>query len=52
MKSKEFGIWILLFYDRGPCHKETIQLNYRENQWTDFYIIETSAMKELYCDYY
>ena len=32
---------------RVPCHAETSPLICRISQWTGFYMIETSAMKEL-----
>ena len=35
------------FYDGGPYHIETSLLIYRANQWTIFYMIGTSVMKEL-----
>ena len=34
-------------WDRGPCHIETSPLICRANQWTGFYMIRTSVMKEL-----
>ena len=36
-----------LFYHSGPYHIETRILICRANQWTGFYMIGTSAMKEL-----
>ena len=36
-----------LFYDRSPYHLETSPLTCRANQWTVFYMIGTSIMKEL-----
>ena len=35
------------FYDGGPYHIEASPLICRENQWTGFYMIGTSFMKEL-----
>ena len=35
------------FYDRGSYHIETSQLICRANQWTGFFMTETSTMKEL-----
>ena len=35
------------FHDRGPYHIETSTSICRANQWTGFYIIGTSVMKEL-----
>ena len=35
------------FYDGGPFHIETSALIYSSNQWTGFYMIGTSVMKEL-----
>ena len=37
----------LTFHDRGPNHKETSPQICRANQWTGFYTIEASIMKEL-----
>ena len=34
-------------YIGGPYHTETSPLIWRENQWTGFYMTETSVMKEL-----
>ena len=37
-----------LTHDEGPYHAETsLLLIYRANQWTGFYMIGTSAKKEL-----
>ena len=36
-----------LFRDGGPYHRETSPLIYIANQWTGFYMILTSVMKEL-----
>ena len=36
-----------LFHDEGHYHIETSPLICRENQWTGFYMIGTSVMKEL-----
>ena len=36
-----------LFHDGGPYHIETSPLIYRANQWTIFYVIGASIMKEL-----
>ena len=35
------------FYDGGPYHIETSPLICRANQWTGFYMIGTSTIKEL-----
>ena len=35
------------FLDRGPYHIETSPLICKANQWTGFYMIRTSVMKEL-----
>ena len=35
------------FYDGGRYHIETSPLIYRANQWTGFYMITVSVMKEL-----
>ena len=43
-------IGIILFYlahDGGPYHIGTNTLLYRADQWTGFYMIRTSVMKEL-----
>ena len=40
----------LTFHDGGPYHIETSPLIYRANQWTDFYMIGTTVMKELTID--
>ena len=37
----------LLFHDGGRYHIETSRLICRANQWTGFYMITASAMKEL-----
>ena len=39
-----------LFHDGGSYHIETSPLICRANQWTGFYMIGTSAMKELNTD--
>ena len=36
-----------LFHDKGLCHIETSPLICFVNQWTGFYMIETTVMKEL-----
>ena len=36
-----------LFHDGGRYHTETSPLIYIANQWTGFYVISASAMKEL-----
>ena len=36
-----------LFHDGGPYHIETSPLIFSANQWTDFYIIANSVMKEV-----
>ena len=41
------GPVIYLFHDGDPYHKETSPLICRENQWGSFYMVGTSAMKEL-----
>ena len=35
-----------LFHEGGPYHIETIPFICRANQWTGFYMIGTSVMKE------
>ena len=40
-------IYYQLFHDEGPYHIETSPLSCRVNQWTGFYMIRTSVMKEL-----
>ena len=40
-------IFFKLFYDGWPYHTETSPLICRANQWTSFYMIGTSVMKEL-----
>ena len=40
-------ILLKLFHEGGPCHIETGPMICRANQWTDFYMIGTSVMKEL-----
>ena len=47
--SKKFAIVnsFKYFHDGGPYHIETSPLIYKANQWTGFYIIGTSVMKEL-----
>ena len=37
----------LIFHDGGPYHIEASPLVCPPNQWTDFYIIRTSVVKEL-----
>ena len=37
----------LLIHDGGPYHKGTRPLIYRANQWTGFFMMGTSVMKEL-----
>ena len=39
--------FIKLFHDRGPYHIETSLLISLFNQWTVFYMIVTSVIKEL-----
>ena len=34
------------FHGGGPCHIETSPLICRANQWTGFYMIETSVVKD------
>ena len=36
-----------LFHEGGPYHIEKTPLIYRANQWTGFYMIGTSVIKEL-----
>ena len=36
-----------LFHGGGHCHIETSPLICKANQWTDFYMITDSVMKEL-----
>ena len=46
------GFWICVasfFHDGRHYHIETAALICKSNQWTGFYIIETSLMKELSC---
>ena len=43
--------YIHLFHDGGPYHIETSRLICRANQWTSFYKIRTSVMKELNAKY-
>ena len=38
---------VYIFHDGGSYHIETSPLIYSANQWTDFYIIGVSVMKEL-----
>ena len=38
-----------LFHPRGPYHIETSALICSANQWTCFYMITASVMKELHC---
>ena len=38
---------LILFHDRGSYHIETSSMIYFANQWTGFYVIGTSVMKEL-----
>ena len=38
---------ISLFHEGGPYHIEASPLIYRANQWTGFYMIWTSLLKEL-----
>ena len=38
---------VSLFYDGDPYHTETSPMNCSANQWTGFYLIGTSVMKEL-----
>ena len=47
MVEDDFSICFWLFHDGGRYHKETSPLIYSENQWTGFYMITASAMKEL-----
>ena len=37
---------VLCFHDGGPYHIETSSLIRNANQWTGFYMIGTSIMKE------
>ena len=41
-----------LFHDRGRYHIETSPLICSANQWTGFYMIETTVMNDLNCDNY
>ena len=41
------SFYLSLFHDESPCHIETSPLICSANQWTGFYMIENSAMKEL-----
>ena len=45
--SKNVYYWYQLFYDEGLYHIETSPSIYRANQWTGFYMIGVSVMKEL-----
>ena len=40
-------VWVLTFHDGGPCNIETSLLICNAKQWAGFYIIGTTAMKEL-----
>ena len=42
--EKNFQIY---FSDEGPYHKEKRPLIFRRNQWTGFFMIRTSFLKEL-----
>ena len=42
-----WNLFMKLCHDGGPCHVETSPLICRENQWTGFYKIGISVMKEL-----
>ena len=46
-KDAGYPVATLIFHDVGPYHLETSPLICRANQWTDFYMIRTSVMKEL-----
>ena len=39
--------WIPVFHDGGSYNIESSSLIYSANQWTGFYVIETSFIKEL-----
>ena len=41
------GLFLQLFHDACPYYIETSPLICRTNQWTGFYMIRTSVMKEL-----
>ena len=47
MLDKCASAMIKLFHDGGPYHIETSPLIYRANQWSGFYIIGNSVMKDL-----
>ena len=47
MGFSDFGYVIILSHDGGPYHIEISPLIFRANQWTDFYILGISVMKEL-----
>ena len=41
-----YPVYIDIFHDGGPCHVETSPLTCSANQWTSFYKVRTSIMKE------
>ena len=45
--NETFGKRLKFFHDGGPYHIETNPLICSANQWTGFYMIGTSVMKEL-----
>ena len=45
--SKLTELYLQLFHDRGPCHKEISPLICSANPWAGFYMIGDSIMKEL-----
>ena len=47
MKYVELLLFVYRFHDGGHYHIETIPLICRANQWTGFYMIGTSDMKQL-----
>ena len=46
-QALRFENFFQLFHDGGPYPMETSPLICYENQWTDFYMIGTSILKEL-----
>ena len=47
MGFSDFGYVTILSHDGGPYDIEISPLIFRANQWTDFYILGISVMKEL-----
>ena len=46
-RKNKFSLWFKSFIDVGLYHIETSPLICRANEWTGFYMIGTSVMKEL-----